>query len=390
MTHPPTRATRWRVTIAALALAVGVAAHATPATADTSEDALVRRVRGELRTFTDWLDVHDVRGVIGEVGWPDDRRGDGDEWNAVAEAWYDDADATGLAVTAWATGEWWGDYVLAVWEPTPQALGLAGPSTQAPIVQAHPGTTTAWRGVNVAGGEFAAPTVEPTSTFSNTNRGVYDVHYHYDSQATFDHLAAAGVRVVRLPFRWERLQPTTGRALDSQELSRLRGAVARAGRAGLQVVLDLHNYGGYYRSDGTRGVRAALGSTRLTRFDFADLWGRISLNFKNNPVVLGYGLMNEPAELSAAGSLSPAQVWERASQDALNRIRRNGDRKLVLVAGYAWSGVRHWSTNHPRPWITDSTGNVAYEAHHYWDRDNSGDYPDRYADEVADAAQRGW
>lgn len=390
MTHPPTRATRWRVTIAALVLAVGVAAHATPATADTGEDALVRRVRGELRTFTDWLDAHDVQGVIGEVGWPDDRRGDGDEWNAVAEAWYDDADATGLSVTAWATGEWWGDYPLAVWDTTPQAVGLAGPSTQAAVVMAHPGTTTAWRGVNVAGGEFAAPTVEPTSSFSNANRGVYGVDYHFDSQATFDRLAADGVRVVRLPFRWERIQPTIGRPLDSQELARLRGAVARAGRAGLQVVLDVHNYGGYYRSDGTRGVRAVLGSTRLTRFDFADVWGRLSNSFKSNPVVLGYGLMNEPAEMAAAGSLSPAQVWERASQEALNRIRRNGDRKLVLVAGYAWSGAQQWTTHHPRPWITDAAGNVAYEAHHYWDRDNSGDYPDRYADEVANAAQRGW
>jgi hypothetical protein len=390
MTHPPMRATRWRVTIAALALAVGAATQATPATAETGDDALVRRVRDELSTFTDWLDTYDVQGVIGEVGWPDDRRGDADEWNAVAEAWYDDADAAGLAVTAWATGEWWGDYPLAVWDPTPQAYGLAGPSTQAPVVLAHPGTTAAWRGVNVAGGEFAAPTVEPTSSFSNANRGTYDVHYHYDSQATFDRLAADGVRVVRLPFRWERIQPAIGRPLDSQELARLRAAVARAGRAGLRVVLDVHNYGGYYRSDGTRGVRAALGTTRLTRFDFADLWGRMSNNFKNDPVVLGYGLMNEPADLAPAGSLSPAQVWERASQEALNRIRRNGDRKLVLVAGYAWSGVQRWSTNHPRPWITDPAANVRYEAHHYWDRDNSGDYPDRYADEVADADRRGW
>lgn len=382
----------FRTPLAALAFAVGssVLTPAGATTPGTTDDALVRRVRAELDVFTDWLAAGNARGYIGEVGWPDDRAGDGDEWNAVAEAWFRDADAAGLPVTVWAAGEWWGDYALAIYDPAPNATGLGSASTQADVVAAHPGSPTSWRGVNIAGGEFAAPTTEPTSSFSNANPGGYGIAYHYDSQATFDRLAADGARVVRLPFRWERIQPVTGRPLDRAELDRLRAAVRRARAAGLQVVLDLHNYGGYYRFDGTRGVRAPLGSTRLTRFDFADLWGRLSLAFRDEAAVLGYGLMNEPTDMAAAGSMSPGRTWERASQEALNRIRRNGDRRLVLVAGYAWSGVQGWADVHPAPWISDPAANVRYEAHHYWDRDNSGDYPDSYASEVADAARRGW
>jgi hypothetical protein len=44
----------------------------------------------------------------------------------------------------------------------------------------------------------------------------------------------------------------------------------------------------------------------------------------------------------------------------------------------------------PAPWIVDGAGKTLYEAHHYWDRDSSGTYARPYADEVADAAARGF
>lgn len=374
----------------ALVIAAVVGVSPSHTSAATTEDALVRRARAELRVFTDWLARSGARGYIGEVGWPDDRGGDGDEWNAVAEAWYRDADSAGLAVTAWSAGEWWGDYALATYEAARSWTGVSRPSTQATVVEDHPGTATAWRGVNVAGGEFGAPSVAATSTFSNRNPGTYDTAYHYDAQATFDYLASKGVKVVRIPFRWERIQPALGQPLDAAELQRLRGVVRRAGAAGLQVVLDLHNYGGYYHDVAGTGVRYALGTTKTTRAAFAELWGRLSRNFQNDPAVLGYGLMNEPALLPSVNGLAPAKVWERASQEAVSRIRANLDRKLVFVAGYEWSGVQRWSTIHPAPWITDGLGRTIYEAHHYWDRDSSGSYAHTYADEVADAARRGF
>ena len=80
----------------------------------------------------------------------------------------------------------------------------------------------------MAGGEFGAPAADPTSGFSNPNPGTYGQAYHFDQQATFDYLAARGIEVVRIPFRWERLQPTLGGRLDDAELGRLKAVVARA------------------------------------------------------------------------------------------------------------------------------------------------------------------
>jgi len=165
----------------------------------------------------------------------------------------------------------------------------------------------------------------------------------------------------------------------------MRAAVRRAGDAGLSVILDVHNFGGYYRDEGGRGVRLTVGSDELPSSALADLWRRLSAEFGAEPAVGGYTLMNEPAELEGRGELTPAQVWEQASQEALDAIRGNGDDTLVLVPGYDWAAVRGWAEEHPQAWIVDPLDRFRYEAHHYWDADRSGRYEDRYADEVAGA-----
>ncbi len=357
-------------------------------------DALNRRVRDELGRFTGWLEQNGVEGYIGEVGWPDDYRGDASRWNALADAWY--ADAAGLWVTQWSTGEWWGtDYKLAVYEdrrsPDGWPDGVDSANTQAVVTEARPTTASYLRGVNVSGAEFGAPfSLDRTSRFSNKNPGRYERAYHYEGQATFDYLASRGIKLIRLQFRWERIQPALGRPLDGTELRRLKAAVQRATDAGLEVILDVHNFGDYYIERKGRGVRFPIGSERLPIGRFADLWRRLSRNFEATPGVAGYGLMNEPAGMPRVGGLSPAKVWEKASQEALDAIRSNGDDRLVLVQGYAWAGAQRWPENHPSSWIDDPAENFRYEAHHYWDRNNSGAYDHSYAEEVADAQGRGY
>ncbi len=81
---------------------------------------------------------------------------------------------------------------------------------------------------------------------------------------------------------------------------------------------------------------------------------------------------------------------EAASQRALDAIRSGGDRRLVLVQGYEWAGAQRWPANHPTARISDPADNFRYEAHHYWDRDNSGAYSNGYAAEVDNAQQRGF
>jgi hypothetical protein len=94
--------------------------------------------------------------------------------------------------------------------------------------------------------------------------------------------------------------------------------------------------------------------------------------------------------MTQASGLTAAQTWEKGSQAAVSAIRGRGDTKQILVPGYNWSGAQRWSSTHPTKWIVDSANNFRYEAHHYWDRDNSGQYKNTYAAEVLDAVNRGY
>ena len=170
-------------------------------------------------------------------------------------------------------------------------------------------------------------------------------------------------------------------------MRRLRAVIGRARAADLEVVLDMHNYGAYYLSNGSEGVRRPIGSPRVSLSDFAEVWRRIARAFGDVEGVVGYALMAEPYDLPGR---SPARLWEKASQKALDAIRGTGDDTLVSVAGYAWSSLSSWPRVHPDGWIEDPADNFLYEAHHYWDRDHSGSYQRSYDAEVAWSADRGY
>jgi hypothetical protein len=382
------RRQRRLVALAVLTAAtMGLVSPMRPATGQTTgnADALQARVRAELSVFTGWLQANGAKGFIGEVGWPNNT--DTAAWNALATKWYADAAAAGLWTTAWSAGEWWGcGYKLSVytWSTCTTMDGnLSVAKSQAPVIEGQ--TSIDRKGINMSGGDFGTPgPLESPTTFSNANPGAYNSAYHYDTLQSYGYVASRGMSLIRLPVRWERVQPVLGGALNAAEVQRIADAVGRANAYGMRVILDIHNYGAYWLSNGTQGVRRPIGSAEVTVAHFATLWRQLSSSFRSTPGLVGYGLMNEPV-----GMAGPV-AWEQASQAAVTAIRQNGDTKLVLVPGYNWSGAQQWTSQHPKPWITDTAANVRYEAHHYWDRDSSGAYLNSYAAEVANAQARGY
>lgn len=364
-----------------LPMAAATASAATPKARSLTTDALRQRATREIDAWAAWLKTNKAVGFVGEVGWPsDDPR-----WNTLADSWFKRADAAGIGVTTWVAGEWAASHQMAGYTRSSNAVvAIDTARSNALVAESHFASSTALRGVNVTGPEMAAATVEPTSTFSNVNYGKLGHTYQYDSADTYKFLAGRGVRTVRMPFRWERVQRTPFGSLDVDEMARLRTAVHDAKAAGLQVVLDLHNFAGYYLHDAAtgRGVRRAIGSPQLPITAFTDVWTKLAIYFAGDDAVHAFGLMNEPIGMQARGKVSAARLWERASQQAVNVIRATGDTRLIMVGGYGWSNLHAWSANHPVGWVKDSANNFHYEAHQYFDGDHSGIYAS-YEAEVA-------
>jgi len=212
---------------------------------------------------------------------------------------------------------------------------------------------TSMTGVNIAGAEFGGKALP----------GQYGRDYFYPSAATISHFAAKGMNVIRLPFRWERVQLQLLNALDPNELARIDAVVNTATQLGMMVVLDVHNYAAYYGKP--------IGSLEVPIGSLAGLWGQLAARYKGNPRVI-FGLMNEPKGLST-------ETWLLAANLAIVAIRLNGASNLILVPGNAWTGAHSWFSN----WygtpnsiamlgILDPGGNFAYEVHQYLDQDYSG------------------
>ncbi|MGV1759028.1 glycoside hydrolase family 5 protein [Rhizobium sp. A22-96] len=212
-----------------------------------------------------------------------------------------------------------------------------------------------YRGVNLSGAEYGE------------RDGVANVNYTYPSEETVRYFAGKGMNVVRLPFRWERLQPVLGQPFNGDELQRLKDAVALIQKHGMVVVLDPHNYG-YYD-------KVQLKQPPATELAFGDFWARLAVEFSNQKGV-AFGLMNEPHDIKAPD-------WLELANTAIRSIRTVGARNLILVPGTNWTGAHSWSADvlggganaTVMLGVTDPLDFYAFEFHQYLDSDSSGTHP---------------
>ncbi len=193
--------------------------------------------------------------------------------------------------------------------------------------------------------------------------GVAGTDYITPVQSDFNFFHAHKQDVIRLPIKWERIQPTLLGPLNAAYLGYIVQAAAYATANGAGIIVDLHNFGG------VTGATGAIGQNSTINADFADLWTKLSAALSNIPGIIGYDTMNEP--ISSGSGLVTAQ------QMAINAIRSNDMHSTVFVEGDGYSGAGTW-TNYPEnvafSTLTDpaGTGKLKIEAHNYLDCDNSG------------------
>lgn len=221
-----------------------------------------------------------------------------------------------------------------------------------------------YRGVNLSGGEYG------------DRHGIHGTDYIYPSEETILHFAHKGMNAIRLPIRWERLQPVLNQPLQAEEADRLRQTVAAIRRAGMTVILDPHNYG-YY--DKERIGKGTVGGAEL-----ADFWSRLAAEYGSDDGVV-FGLMNEPYDISAP-------EWLDVANQSIAAIRTAGASNLVLVPGTIWTGVATWFNDIPGGsnasvmlGVKDPADRYVLEFHQYMDSDYSGKH--RSCEKAAEVQQ---
>lgn len=224
--------------------------------------------------------------------------------------------------------------------------------------------------------------------------GTFGKDYIYPKMQDLYYYKAKGVRLIRFPFRAARvLEDLDGETLDydqtNSDIKAMKAVVDEAERLGMWVFLDAHDYA----ERTINGTQQKLGDEVYTAEKFARMWKMIAEAFKDNKNIWGYDLQNEP-KVSAA-NLVPIY------QAAINAIRTVDTKAQIIVEGANWASAYEWiygnrsdklypeypstvdwsykaSSNWDLANLVDPQNKIVFEAHGYFDKDNSGTYQKGY------------
>ncbi|RYZ95519.1 MAG: hypothetical protein EOP47_25685, partial [Sphingobacteriaceae bacterium] len=210
-------------------------------------------------------------------------------------------------------------------------------------------------GVNLSGGEFSFNA--PASS------------WRYPRTQELDYLATKGFKLIRLPFLWERVQPTLNGALDEEALSHLKNIVWAARTRGIWVMLDLHNYNRRRFVNGAEITDKVIGTPEAPIATIQDFWKKMAIEFKNFDNIYAYGIMNEPYSV-------PQNIpWVNTAQAIIDAIRTEDTQNIIMVGGDSYSSASSWvSASDNLRKLKDPSNNLMFEAHSYFDEKSAGEY----------------
>jgi endoglucanase len=195
----------------------------------------------------------------------------------------------------------------------------------------------------------------------------------YITEADIDRLKAMGFNSVRVPIHWKFFSSD-----DAEGFRLMDRLVAWARKDGIYVIIDLHCAPGGQTgtniddSDGYPWLYSDAGAQAHT----IAVWKRIAKHYANEPMVLGYDLLNEPVP-----HFPQLQRYNKDLEPLYKRIGaavREVDRNHVLILGGA-----QWDSNFKvfgPPWDANSV----YTFHKYWTATDASviqeylDYRDKY------------
>ncbi|WP_455497256.1 cellulase family glycosylhydrolase [Coprobacter sp.] len=219
--------------------------------------------------------------------------------------------------------------------------------------------------------------VNLSSACGGSVHGTVGTEYRYPTKNDLYYFKSKGVRLIRFPFRWERVQHELNGELDANEaksdIKAMKEFIAEAGRIGMYVMPDMHNYCRYT----INGTKHVLGEGVVTQEHMADVWKKLAAEFKDYKNIWGYDIQNEPYGLGT-------DVWKNAAQAIINAIREVDTETAIVIEGESYASSSTWPTTSGKLIdLTDPSDNLIFQAHCYFDRDKSGLYQfENYDQEV--------
>lgn len=147
--------------------------------------------------------------------------------------------------------------------------------------------------------------------------------------ADFKRIADAGFDTIRLPVRWStRAGNVAPHTIDPEFMARVKGVVADARKAGLNIILNSHHFEEIHKDPSDANIAKLAG-----------MWRQIAAAFADQPEAnLWFEIENEPHDKFNDSNLL------KVLNPALAEIRKSNPTRPVIIGGEYWSGINSLKT----------------------------------------------
>ena len=164
----------------------------------------------------------------------------------------------------------------------------------------------------------------------------------YITRADVEYIAKTGANTIRLPFNYKLFTDEDFMGLTSQQdgFARVDSVVNWCRDNDLYLILDMHDAPGGQTGD---NIDDSYGYPWLLEDEacqqqFCDIWKLIADRYKNEPVILGYELINESiAPYFDIDALNPK--LEPLHKRAVKAIREVDQNHIILLGGPQWNSI---------------------------------------------------
>ena len=186
---------------------------------------------------------------------------------------------------------------------------------------------------------------------------------NYITQADIDFIAQTGANTIRLPFNYKLFtdEDYMGLTHNQDGFERIDQVVGWCRKAGLYLILDMHDCPGSQTGDNIDdgyGYPWLFESEQSQRL-FCDIWQRIAKHYAQEPVILGYELMNEPIAHYFENKDELNALLEPLYKRAVKAIRQVDRNHVILLGGARWNSDFFMFND----WTFDT--NIMYTCHRY-------------------------
>lgn len=166
---------------------------------------------------------------------------------------------------------------------------------------------------------------------------------NYVTREDIEYIASCGANTIRVPFNYRIFTDEDYMGLTSNQdgFERIDAVVNWCREFGLRVILDMHGAPGGQTGDniddsyGYPWLFECLESQNL----FNEIWGKIAGHYKNEPVIIGYELMNEPIAPFFENKVELNARYVSVCKTAVATIRKYDENHIIIL------GAPQWNTN---------------------------------------------